>query len=147
MNKPWETVVAVADIENRRALAAILASFGLDAMCVSTAGQCRELIDKGEVKLVFSGQFFPDGDYHTILRACQACHEQPSVVLAAPRTSAIADQAIALGAFDVVSIPYRPTDVEWTFLKLRRSRQAAAAASSHAFASPRSIDTLSRRAS
>jgi len=149
MSKPWETVVAISDLENRRTLAKILGQFGLDSMCVSTVGQCRELLDKGEVGLVFCGQFFSDGDYRAVLTASRQCNEGPSVILAAVRTPAITDEAIRLGAFDQVGIPLRPTDVEWTVIKAQRSRRALAAA--HAaprlVAPARQLENLARHAS
>ena len=126
MNTPWETVVALCDPEQRRSLAKILAQFGLDAMCVQTVGQCRELLDRGGVGLLFCGQFFPDGDYRAILNASRPRPDNPSVILAAPRTTSLADEAISLGAFDLVGIPFRPTDVEWTVIKARRRQTAPA---------------------
>ena len=149
MSKPWETVVAISDLENRRTLARILGQLGWEATCVSTVGQCRELLDKGEVALIFSGQFFLDGDYRTILRAAHGGTEGPTVILAAGRTPAIADEAIRLGAFDLIGIPYRPTDVEWTIIKARRNRQALAAAQASArlLAPSRRSENLVRHAS
>ena len=44
MGKPWETVVAISDSEDRRSLAKILGQLGIDAMCVGTFSQCRELL-------------------------------------------------------------------------------------------------------
>jgi DNA-binding NtrC family response regulator len=149
MSKPWETVVAISDLENRHALAKILGQLGLDAICASTLSQCRELLDKGEVGLIFSGQFFVDGDYRALLAAARGGAEGPSVILAAARRPAIADEAIHFGAFDVIGIPYRPTDVEWTVIKARRNRQALAAAQASArlVAPSRRLEHLARHAS
>jgi DNA-binding NtrC family response regulator len=149
MSKPWETVIAISDLENRRTLAKILGQFGLDAMCVSTVTQYRELIEKGEVGLVISGQFFPDGDYRAVLTASRYCNEGPAVILAAVRTSAVADEATRLGVFDLVGIPFRPTDVEWTVIKAQRSRQAVATthAAGRLVAPARQLDNLTRQAS
>jgi DNA-binding NtrC family response regulator len=126
MGKPWETVVAISDPEDRRSLAKILGQLGLDAMCVGTLGQCRELLDKGEVVLVFSSEYFPDGDFRALLRASQARKLVPSVVVTSPRILKRPDEAIRLGAFDVVSVPFRPTDVEWVVIKASRSREVLA---------------------
>jgi DNA-binding NtrC family response regulator len=150
MSKPWETVVAISDLENRRTLAKILGQLGLDAMCISTVSQCRELLDKGEVGLIFSGQFFTDGDYRAVVAAANArSSPRASVILAAPRMLAIADEAVHSGAFDVIGIPYLPTDVEWTVIKARRNRQALAVAQATALlVTPSSQpETLVRRAS
>jgi DNA-binding NtrC family response regulator len=150
MIKPWETVVAMSDPENRRTLAKILGQLGLDAMCISTVSQCRELLDKGEVRLIFSGEFFFDGDYRAVVAAARSFSPpSASVILAAPRASAIADEAVHCGAFDAIGIPYLPTDVEWAVIKARRSRQALAMAQASArLASPSSqLQNLARRAS
>jgi DNA-binding NtrC family response regulator len=128
MDRPWETVVAISDPEDRRTLAKILGQFGLDAMCVGTISQCRERLEKGEVGLVFSSEFFPDGDFRAILTASQAHKLGPSVIVARPRIPKRPDEAIRLGAFDVVGVPFRPTDVEWVVIKASRKREALAEA-------------------
>ena len=147
MGKPWETVVAISDLENRRALAKILAQFGLDALCVSTVAQCHEILDKGEVAFVFSGQYFCDGDYRAILAASHDSNAGPCLILAASRKAAVVDQAIRLGAFDVIGIPYRPTDIEWTVIKARRNREALAHASPHLVTPSRQPELVVRHAS
>jgi DNA-binding NtrC family response regulator len=150
MTKPWETVVAISDLENRRTLAKILGQLGLDAMCISTVSQCRELLGKGEVKLIFSGEFFFDGDYRAIVADARALSSPgASVILAAPRVPAIADEAVHFGVFDVIGIPYLPTDVEWAVIKARRNRQALAVAQASArLVTPSSqLENLGRRAS
>ena len=64
MGKPWDTVIAISDSEDRRTLAKILGQFGIEAMCVGTVAQCRELLEKGDVGLVFASEFFADGEVH-----------------------------------------------------------------------------------
>jgi DNA-binding NtrC family response regulator len=124
MGRPWETVVAISDSEDRRTLAKILGQLGLDAMGVGTVGQCRELLEKGEVGLVFSSEFFPDGDFRAILGASQALARGPAVILASPRMLKRAEELVRLGAFDVIGVPFHPTDVEWSVIKASRAREA-----------------------
>jgi hypothetical protein len=112
--------------------------------------QCRELLDKGEVGLIFSGEFFFDGDYRAIVAAAQTRSSPGApVILAAPRVPAIADKAVHGGVFDVIGIPYLPTDVEWAVIKARRNRQALAVAQASArVVTPSSrLENLARRAS
>jgi len=108
--------------------------------------QCRELVDRGEVTLAFSGQYFCDGDYRAILSASRDSNVSPPVILASRRTPAIGEEAIHFGAFDVIGIPYRPTDVEWMILKARRNRQAAGQAA-HLVTPSRQQELLVRHAS
>jgi DNA-binding NtrC family response regulator len=128
MGKPWDTVIAISNSEDRRTLAKILGQFGIDAMCVGTVAQCRELLEKGDVGLVFASEFFVDGDFRSIVSASLARRLGPMVILAAPRSAKRADDAVHLGAFDAIGIPFRPTDVEWTAIKARRTREALAEA-------------------
>jgi DNA-binding NtrC family response regulator len=126
MGKPWDTVIAISDSEDRRTLAKILGQFGIDAMCVGTVAQCRELLEKGDVGLVFASEFFADGDFRSILAVSLARKLGPTVILAASRNAKRTDDAMQLGIFDAIGIPFRPTDVEWTVIKARRTREALA---------------------
>lgn len=128
MGKPWDTVIAISDSEDRRTLAKILGQFGIDAMCVGTVAQCRELLEKGDVGLVFASEFFADGDFRSILSASLSRTLGPMVILAPSRSVKRADDAVRLGAFDAIALPFRPTDVEWTVIKARRTREALAEA-------------------
>src|ERR1700728_5465715 len=107
MGKPWETVVAISDSEDRRTLAKILGQLGIDAMCVGTFSQCRELLDKGEVGLLFSSEYFPDGDFRALLTASQARKLGPSVIVTNPPFPKPPQTGIQLGAFEVVGVPFR----------------------------------------
>ncbi len=127
MGRSWDTIIAVSDPEDRRTLAKILGQFGIDAMGVGTVAQCRELLEKGDVGLVFAGEFFPDGDFRGILTASLARKLGPMVILAVSRHTRQSGDAVQLGAFDSIAIPFRPTDVEWTVIKARRTREALAA--------------------
>jgi DNA-binding NtrC family response regulator len=130
MGKPWDTVIAISDSEDRRTLAKILGQFGIEAMCVGTVAQCLELLEKGDVGLVFASEFFADGDFRTILSASLSRKLGPMVILAPSRSVRRADDAVRLGAFDAIGLPFRPTDVEWTVIKARRTREALAEAQS-----------------
>ena len=136
MGKPWDTIVAVSDPEDRRTLAKILGQFGIDAMCVGTVAQCRELLEKGDVGLVFASEFFADGEFGSILTASLSRKLGPMVILAASRNAHRADDAARLGAFDAIAIPFRPTDVEWTVIKARRTREALAEAALSSMGAP-----------
>ena len=135
MGKPWDTIIAIYDSEDRRTLAKILGQFGIDAMCVGTVAQCRELLEKGDVGLVFASEFFADGDFRSILAASLSRRLGPMVILAASRAAKRADSAVQLGAFDSIGIPFRPTDVEWSVIKARRTREALAMSQSAAASS------------
>jgi DNA-binding NtrC family response regulator len=122
MSKPGKVVIVLSDLETRRRLAAILDRLGLDPICVSSVTQCRELLDQGDVGLVFCGRHFADGDSETILTAASGTKEPPAVVLMSAHPPGEPSEAIPLGAFDVLSLPGCPTDVEWMVIRAGRLR-------------------------
>src|SRR5215469_13091565 len=114
MNIPWQIVVASSDLEGRRALASILTRQGLDPISTSTFAECKDVIDKETVGLVFCDRHLADGDYRDVLNASRSGKGKVRVVV----TSKHADwdeylEAMRMGAFDVIASPCRPTDVEW----------------------------------
>jgi DNA-binding NtrC family response regulator len=121
MNVLSQIVVASPDMENRRTLANILARLGLDPICTATVSECRVMLTKENVALVFCDRDLADGDYRDILAVSRATKRQPSVVLTGePGTCEEYHEAIGLGVFGVTAMPYQPTDVEWMVIQARR---------------------------
>jgi len=85
MNVLSQIVVASADLESRRSLATILTRLGLDPICNSTVRECRVMLAKEYVGLVFCDRDLADGDYRDILAASRSTKRQPSVVLTQAR--------------------------------------------------------------
>jgi DNA-binding NtrC family response regulator len=123
MSIPWQVLVASSDLENRRTLAAILQRLSLDPFCVSSVLQCREVLEKESVGLVFSDPFLCDGDYRDVLAASKSAYGQPYLVLTCRHTHSEYREAIGIGVFDVITAPCRPTDVEWMVIQARRDDQ------------------------
>lgn len=126
MGETWQIMVASSDLENRRNLMSTLDRQGLGAFCASNVSQCREILGKQNVGLVFCDRSFPDGDYRDVLAAAAnaAAGAKTRVVL----LSAAADgeqykRAKDHGVFEVISATCRPTDVEWMVIQARRDEQ------------------------
>lgn len=124
MNIPWQIVVASSDLESRRGLTSILTRQGLDPISTSSFMECREIIEKESVGLVFCDRNLVDGDYRDVLNASRAATGKVRVVI----TSKHADwdeylEAMRLGAFDVIACPCRPTDVEWMVIQAKRDER------------------------
>ena len=124
MTHPLQVVIASRSLEGRRGIATVLIRLGLDPICVSSISQCRELLvrEDVDVDVVFSDRFLADGDYSDLLSVCRASRVQPYLVLACPHTNTEYQQAIAEGVFEVIAVPYRPTDIEWMLIQVRRKR-------------------------
>jgi DNA-binding NtrC family response regulator len=131
MSDTWQIMVASADLESRRSLVSILDRQGLDAFCASNVSQCREILDKQNVGLVFCDRSFADGDYRDVLTA--ATSRRPGAKARVVLLSTLADsdceqykRAKEQGVFEVISAACRPTDVEWMVIQARRDEQRRA---------------------
>ena len=125
MNIPWQIVIASADVEDRRAMVNILAKQGLDPIVAASVAECRESMRQENVGLIFCARSLADGDYRDLLLAARGSKNRTRIVL----TTRITDwdeylDAMRLGAFDVISAPCRPTDMEWMILQALRDEHA-----------------------
>jgi DNA-binding NtrC family response regulator len=124
VTNPWPVVVASADLEGRRAVTSALHRDGLDAICTSTVRECREIITKENVALVFCDKHLADGDYRDVLCATRSLRSGARVVVTSREFDWDAYlEAMRLGAFDVIASPCRPTDVEWMVSQARRDER------------------------
>jgi len=124
MISPFEIVVVSGDLVRRGDLARILTAQGFEPICVPTLRECKEIFAEGRVGLVFCDPHVSDGDYEELLSAYRLKERKPRVVV----TSADGDwddfkNAMRLGAFDVISVPCRPTDVEWIIIQAKRDER------------------------
>ena len=124
MTNPFEVVVVSSDLETRRHLSDILVEQGMDPICMSTLRECKQSLAEKRVGLVFCDPHVADGTYQELLAAYRLTDRKPRVVV----TSRGADweefkEAMRWGAFDVISAPCRPTDVEWMVIQARRDER------------------------
>lgn len=124
MNAPFDVVVISSDLESRRQLSHILEQQGLDPICISTLRECHEILGKSRVGLIFCDPHVGDGSYRELLSVYRLTDHKPRVVV----TSHRADweefkEAMRWGAFDLISAPCRPTDVEWMLIQASRDER------------------------
>jgi DNA-binding NtrC family response regulator len=137
MSETWQIMVASSDLENRRNLMSTLDRQGLGAFCASNVSQCREILGKQNVGLVFCDRSFADGDYRDVLSAAASSASGLKTRVVLLSTLADAEQyrrAKDQGVFEVISAACRPTDVEWMVIRARRDEQKPmlSAAAAHA---------------
>jgi DNA-binding NtrC family response regulator len=125
MNVPWQIVIASADLEDRRTMVNILEKQELDPIVASSVADCQQSMAQGNVGLIFCARSLADGDYRDLLLAARGSKRRTRIVL----TARITDwdeylDAMRLGAFDVISAPCRPTDMEWMVLQALRDEHA-----------------------
>jgi DNA-binding NtrC family response regulator len=127
MNVPWQIMIASADVEERRAMVNILVKQGLDPIIAASVSECRESMEQENVGLAFCARSLADGDYRDLLLAARVDRSRTRIVL----TTRLTDwdeylDAVRLGAFDVISAPCRPTDMEWMIIQALRDEHARA---------------------
>jgi DNA-binding NtrC family response regulator len=125
MNVPWQIVIASADMEERRAMCNILVKQGLEPIVASSIRECEEILAQEDVGLIFCARSLADGDYRGLLIAPRPASRKTRIVVVNQLTNW--DEyldAMRLGAFDVISAPCRPTDVEWMIIQALREDHA-----------------------
>jgi len=118
-------VVASSELANRLQLGGILMKLGLDPICVPSLRDCHESIIRKNIGLVFCDPRLTDGSYIDLLSAYRRRQRKPRIVVTSP--SADWDEfkeAMRWGAFDVVSSPCRPADVEWVVIQAKRDERS-----------------------
>ena len=90
-------------------------------MCVSKISECEEILADHKVTLIFCERRLTDGTYRDLLAAVRHAKNRVRVVV----TSRLADwdeylEALHHGAFDLIALPCRATDVMWAISQARR---------------------------
>jgi DNA-binding NtrC family response regulator len=124
MNVPWQILVASSDLERRRSLMQTLTRQGIDPIGVSNLAECKEVLQKERVGLVFCDNQLADGTYRDLLGDSHPAADKVRLVV----TSRHPDwdeylEAMRFGAFDVIASPCRPTDVEWMVIQAKRDER------------------------
>lgn len=97
----------------RRILGSLLRSAGHDVVEAPGVAKARAELDAGVFDLVLTDQKMLDGDGLAVLAACRELDPTlPVVMLTAFATVELAVEAMRLGAFDVLTKPFQPEQVE-----------------------------------
>jgi DNA-binding NtrC family response regulator len=123
VHQSWQIMIASSNLERLRHVESLLARQNVDSVCSSTIGQCREILSKGNIGLVFSDRNLSDGDYRDLLAAVsrRSTKGHVRVVLMHALTKAEEYQRMKrAGIFEVIPTPCRPTDVEWMVIQAKR---------------------------
>jgi DNA-binding NtrC family response regulator len=126
--RPAQILVASSELENRRALTAILNREGFDTICASRVSECQEVLAEQNVRLVFCDRRLSDGGYRDVLAITRSLSRKVRLVV----TSRLADwdeylEALQLGAFELIVSPCQPSDVVWTLIQARREDEQRSA--------------------
>src|ERR1700719_3873294 len=81
MENPTRILVASSELENRRGLVEILEKEGYDAVCITRASECKEVLETHKIALVFCDRRLTDGNYRDVLAAARSSQAKPRVVV------------------------------------------------------------------
>jgi DNA-binding NtrC family response regulator len=121
MEDPWEVVVVSSNLEKRQDVAGMLLRLGIDAICVSSVSQCREIPNRQNIGLVFCDRQMRGGDYRDVVSAVSTSLSARVVMMSDLENAEEYQRAKRLGLFDVIPSPCRPTDIEWMVIQARRA--------------------------
>ena len=124
----YPVLIASSDIENLKAIRAVLAEDGLSTICASTVKETQEALANTPVSIVICDRQLPDGSFKDLLYVAKK--ERPEVlVVVTSRTDDWKENVAAkqLGVFEVIPSPCQRSNVEWAVITaLRAWRQRAA---------------------
>jgi DNA-binding NtrC family response regulator len=87
MNVPWQIVIASSDSNHRRALADILKQQEIVPICTSTVRECRDVLAKEIVGLVFCDPKLTDGCYRDLISEARSVNSRVRLVVTSRQAS------------------------------------------------------------
>ena len=121
MLRRWDILVACAEMRNRNALIHMLEGMPVTVFSCSTLSQANEVLSSHKIELVFCDKTLSDGSFRDLLRANQAWIGIPRIVVIVHVGEwAECMEALQLRAFEVISSPLHPTDVELAVIRAMR---------------------------
>lgn len=123
MDARWEILVALSDLKGRQSIVTSLALLGVSPFCASSVSQCREVLEKQNVGLIFCARRFADGTYRDVMGLTSSSPSRAKTRLVLT-TSFIEPEeyheARRAGVFDVIALPCHSATVEWMVIRAVR---------------------------
>jgi DNA-binding NtrC family response regulator len=113
--------------ENRDVVTSAMSHWSIEAVPCSGVREARTLLPSTRPSLIFCEEALPDGTYRELLQDVSKTAKTRVVVISADaELDTHYNEALALGAFDMIASPCRRSDVQWIAIRamqdeLRRS--------------------------
>lgn len=122
MHTRWEVVILSSDLEWRRSLAHTLAANEIDFAYASSIEECKEIVARDFVGMVFWDTRLAKSTYQDLARSVRLLDRRVKIVV----ISHLKDwddhlAAAQIGAFGVIPYPCQPTDIEWVLSRAARA--------------------------
>lgn len=117
-----EAVILSTDWEWRHAFAHLLDANGLDYAFASSVEDCRELVDREPVELIFWDSHLDPGSYLELLQPLRPSADHVKLVVVSHMDDWSRPMSDARNAaFAVIPFPGQPTDLEWVLSRASRA--------------------------
>lgn len=122
-------VLVVSSGQNRDVITSAMHHWSIEAVPCSGVREARSLLPTARPSLIFCEEDLPDGTYRELLHDLSKAAKTRVVVISADvELDSHYNEALALGAFDMIASPCRRSDVQWIAIRamqdeLRRSRR------------------------
>jgi len=127
MHFRWEAVILSADLEWRRAIAQTLVANGMDYSFASSIEECKEIVARDCVGLIFWDSHFADGTFQDLFHSVWSLDRRVKIVVISHMDDWEEHLATArMGAFGVIPYPCQPTDIEWVLSRAVRAEREEA---------------------
>jgi len=123
----WEAVILSNDLELRRALGRLLSANEVDFNYASSIENCKEIVARECVGLIFWDSHTWDGTYRDLARSVRSLDRRVKIVVISHNDDW--DEHLSttqMGAFGVIPFPCEPTDVEWVLSRAVRAKRQEA---------------------
>jgi DNA-binding NtrC family response regulator len=89
----------------------------LEPICCASLQEARMVLVDAAPSLIFCDHQLPDGTYQDLLRMLDKMGKNRLVVITPTADDDKYEEAVALGAFDVIVSPCRRSDVQWIAIR------------------------------
>ena len=118
----WEAVILSTDWEWRHSLARTLDAQGIDCIHATSVQDCREIVSRGPVGMIFWDSHLAGGGYQEFVQSVRAADARVKIVVVSHADDWDGPLAgTRNGAFAVIPFPCQPTDVEWALSRANRA--------------------------
>ena len=111
-------VLVISTGENRDVVTAAMSHWSIEAVPCSGVVEARTLLPSARPSLIFCEEDLPDGTYRELLNDVSKTARTRVVVISRDaELDAHYNEALALGAFDMIASPCRRSDVQWIAIR------------------------------
>jgi DNA-binding NtrC family response regulator len=115
-------VILSTDGEWRHSFARLLDSYGIDHVHAGGVQECKEIVARESVGMVFWDSHLADGTYQELAESIRSVDSRVKIVVVSHMDDGDGRLTAARkGAFAVIPFPCQPTDIEWALSRARRA--------------------------